>query len=179
MAAVAAAALLALSGSPASLVVTLSPRHVTRATTATLSPELAASLEERIDEASLATASDVARFALGVTGAWLRFGLGHRTSVAFSAAKREANCVEYAQLFAAVFNRAAKRKHLAARASVIRSDARVFGMTLPSPSLRDHDWVIVEPHAAGQTRLFVDPTFDDLGLGWDISRGVAGAVPAR
>lgn len=119
------------------------------------------------------------RFALDATGRRLHFGLGHRTSLAFDETEREGNCIEYAHLFGTVFERAAARVHLDARAFVVHSDdARVVGGKLGLPGFGDHDWsLVVVRTAAGERRLFVDPTLYDAGLGWDIAGSVRGDVP--
>ena len=111
-----------------------------------------------------------------MTGTNLHFGLEHKTTLRFGRKEREGNCVEYAHLFATVFNRAAGRKQVAARAYVVRSDARVLGVTLPGRGLSDHDWVLVVPTSARPEKLFIDPTLHDFGLDWDISRSVSGEV---
>ena len=96
----------------------------------------------------------------------------HRTSATFDVAEREGNCIEYAELFAAIFNR--ERGSIDARAWVVHSaEARVLGQRLDDPKYRDHDWALV---VAGERRLFVDPTLFDEGFGWDISRAVIGPV---
>jgi len=140
-------------------------------------------LERRID-ADLAaakprSAQEALRFALDAAGRRLHFGLGHKTSLSFDDGEREANCIEYSHLFAAAFDRAAARAHLDARAFVVHSDdARVAGEKLAAPGLGDHDWsLVVVRTAAGDQRLFVDPTLYDSGLGWDIAASVTGSVP--
>ena len=160
----------------AQLAVRFQAPHVTRAAAAALDDALSRSVETAIRDANAASVDELVRFALGVTGARLHFGLDHKTSLAFSSTEREGNCIEYAHLFASVFNRAAEKKKVGARAYVVHSDARVFGRALPGRGLADHDWVIVVPTAGTGRRLFVDPTFYDLGLDWNISRSVAGDV---
>jgi hypothetical protein len=124
-----------------------------------------------------------------VTDESLFFGLDHRTTLTFTVGEREGNCIEYAHLFAHVFNQAAKRAGLRATASVIHSaDARVLGQKLPFRGFEDHDWVLIEDRssstpspAAGSSRearrlLYVDPALNDAWLGWDISSIVHGPV---
>lgn len=147
--------------------------HVARAPRAVLSPALAARLD------SIAKPHDVdatVKLALDATATQLHFGLQHRTSTAFDVAEREGNCIEYAELFAAIFNR--ERGSLEARAYAVHSaEARVLGQRLADPKYRDHDWALVVVRgSAGERRLFVDPTLYDEGLGWDISRAVIGPV---
>jgi len=81
-----------------------------------LSPALAA----RVD--ALAKPRDVdglVKSALDATGAQLHFGLQHRTSTSFDVGEREGNCIEYAELFAAIFNR--EKGGLDARVYVVHS----------------------------------------------------------
>lgn len=160
----------------ADMLVRFQAPHVTRTPAATLDDELSRSVDVAINGANVASVDDLVRFSLGVTGARLHFGLEHKTSLEFGVKEREGNCIEYAHLFATVFNRAAERKRVTARAFVVHSDARVLGRRLPGRGLGDHDWVIVVPTAGKGQRLFVDPTFYDFGLDWDISRSVSGEV---
>jgi hypothetical protein len=171
-------ALLGTRLSSAELPVTFQSPHLARAAAARLDADYARSLDTQIKEATIGSVAELVRFSLRVTGSDLHFGLEHRTTLTFGTMEREGNCVEYAHLFATVFNRAAERKQIAARAYVVRSDARVLGMTVPGRGLGDHDWVLVVPTPAREQRLFVDPTFYDLGLDWDISRQVTGTVRA-
>jgi hypothetical protein len=142
-------------------------------------------LERRIaadlDAVNPRTVDDALRFALDATARRLRFGLRHRTSLSFALTpeEREGNCIEYAHMFAAVFERASARAHVDARAFVVHSDdARVAGEKLGAPGLGDHDWsLVVVRTATGTRRLFVDPTLYDAGLGWDIAASVSGDVP--
>jgi len=156
--------------------VTFQAPHSARAAAATLEGDLARSIDKRLEEADVTSVDQLLRLSLDITGADLHFGLDHKTTLRFGIKEREGNCVEYAHLFATVFNRGAERKHLAARAYVVRSDARVLGKRLSSPAFVDHDWVLIVPSVAGAKRLFVDPTLHDLGLDWDITRSVSGDV---
>lgn len=159
------------------LVLTFGPPHHVKRPAASIDAAVLSTLDARIDAAHLATAADVLRFALDATAARLHFGLAHRTSLAFGP-EREGNCIEYAHLFAAVFERARARAHVDARAFVVHSDdARVLGERLGAPGLDDHDWALVVVRgAAGETKLYVDPTLYDAGLGWDIAGSVTGEV---
>lgn len=150
--------------------------HVARAPRAALSGVLAARLDARAASAKPKGADAVLRFALDATAAQLHFGLRHRTSTSFDVAEREGNCIEYAELFAAIFNR--EKGSTNARAYAVHSaDARVLGVRLADPAYRDHDWALVVVHGPnGERRLFVNPTLYDAGLGWDISRSVTGDV---
>jgi hypothetical protein len=162
--------------SRADLAVTFHAPHVARVAGATLEKDFSRSVDLQIKEARIGSVDELLHFALDVTGADLHFGLAHKTTLEFGSKEREGNCIEYAHLFATVFNRAAERKHVAARAFVVHSDARVLGKKLAVRGLDDHDWVLVVPSAAGAQRLFVDPTFHDFGLGWDIAGSVSGDV---
>jgi hypothetical protein len=156
--------------------VTFESPHRARVAAATLDDDFARSVDKRLDEAEVTSVDALVRLSLDIAGADLRFGLDHATTLRFGSKEREGNCVEYAHLFATVFNRGAVKKRLVARAYVVRSDARVLGQRLSSPAFVDHDWVLIVPNVAGAKRSFVDPTFYDLGLGWDITRSIAGDV---
>jgi hypothetical protein len=162
--------------SGAELLVTFQAPHIARASAATLTPELSGAIDARIDDAQIGSLDQLLHVSLDVTGADLHFGLAHRTTLRFGTKEREGNCIEYAHLFALVFNRGAEKRHVAARAYVVHSDARVLGKKLAMRGLGDHEWVLVVPSDPVAPRRFVDPTFHDLGLGWDIARSVLGAV---
>lgn len=70
--------------------------------------------------------------------------------------------------------RLAARRHVAARAWPVRSQARLFGARVPMRGWTDHDWVLVV--ARDGHRWYVDPTLDDTGLGWDVTSNVRGTV---
>jgi hypothetical protein len=158
----------------AQIVVELLPPHVARAPAATLSTDLVTAVDSGAANAGARTAEDLVPFALAVTSRELHFGLKHRTRLAFDGVEREGNCVEYAELFASVFNR--ERGRIDARAWVVRSDATLLGQRVRDPAWRDHDWVLVVARSPNGDvrRLFVDPTLYDLGLGWDVSGAVRG-----
>jgi hypothetical protein len=162
----------------ADLVVTFEAPHVARAPAAALDAEYARAIDARIREAKVASLEELIQLSLDVSGAGLRFGLGHKTTLTFGTREREGNCIEYAHLFASVFNRGAERRHISARAYVIHSDARVLGQKLPMHGLDDHDWVLVVPTDPKAKRLFIDPTLHDIGLDWNIARSVSGDVRA-
>lgn len=155
--------------------VTFSAPHAARASAATLAPALERALEQAPAPKDAKSALDAA---LAFTASRLHFGLAHATSLAFDAQEREGNCVEYAHLFALAFDRLASRAHLTARAWVVHSaDARLAGVVLPGRGMGEHDWaLVVEPTPTGEVRRFVDPTFHDMGLPWDIAASVHGAV---
>lgn len=158
------------------LPVTFHAPHTSRASAASLDEPLARSIDARVRDAHLTTTEDVLQFGLAATARELHFGLAHRTTLRFGTTDREANCIEYAHLFVAIFNRAAAKKHVAARAWVVHSEARVLGQKLPMHGLDDHDWVLIVPVDGKEKRRFVDPTFYDLGLDWDATSRVVGAV---
>jgi len=108
---------------------------------------------------------------LAHTGPRLNFGLSHKTRLNFDEMPREANCVEYSQLFAALFNRGAKQRKLHARAYVINSRARMFGFTIPLNDFHDHDWVWVTERRSSRN-WSIDPALHDAYLGWDIASQV-------
>jgi hypothetical protein len=158
-------------------VVTFETPHAVRAPSASLEPAMAKALDALATQAKLATVDELIGFSLRATGKALHFGLAHKTDLAFDGKEREGNCVEYAELFATVFNR--ERGSIDARAWVVRSDARFLGQTMSQPALKDHDWVLLVVRTpTGAKRLYVDATLDDIGLGWDISRAVHGEVRA-
>jgi hypothetical protein len=150
--------------------------HAARAPTASLSPDLIASVDSAAAKAAARTPADLVTFALAVTSRQLHFGLKHQTRLAFDGVEREGNSVEYAELFAALFNR--ERGRIDARAWVVRSDATLLGQRMADPAWRDHDWVLVVARSpdGNNHRLFVDPTLYDFGLGWDISAAVQGTA---
>lgn len=159
----------------ATLLVTLVTPHAARAPAATLSASFGKDLDARASAASLDSVDALSSFALRETTSELHFGLSHRTSLAFDGAEREGNCVEYAELFASIFNR--ERRGIDARAWVVRSDARLFGEPMRDPAFRDHDWVLVVVRTPkGVEKRYIDPTFYDMGLGADVSGAVRGEV---
>ena len=158
------------------LPVTFHAPHAARASGASPDEPLSRSIDTRIKDATIGSTDELLRFGLEATARDLHFGLGHATSLRFGTAEREANCIEYAHLYVAIFNRAAAKKHIAARAWVVHSEARVLGEKLPLRGLDDHDWVLVVPSEPKEPRRFVDPTFYDFGLSWDIAANVSGAV---
>lgn len=164
------AALLAAGTASAAWVgLSLVPHHLRSRPAATLSPALAAEAARELDGA--ATADEAVRAALRVTGRHLHFGLSHRGTNRFDVAEREAHCVEYAHLAGALLARWSRSHGDTLRVTVVRSQARLFGMRVPMRGWSDHDWVLVEQ---GARRWYVDPTLDDMGLGWDLAGQVEG-----
>lgn len=104
----------------------LVPAHDVRRAVAQPDATLTAREDQEIAGVA-ATVPGILDATLRVTGGALHFGLNHRTSLRFTSVEREGNCVEYAQLFATLFNRAAHAKGMAARAWPVRSQARFFG----------------------------------------------------
>jgi hypothetical protein len=154
---------------------TLLPPHAVRRPAALLDPDLARHIDDGLTGSRIDATEDALAFALAQTGGALHFGLDHPTRLAFGLGDREGNCIEYAHLFAAIFNRAAGTRGLPARAHVVHSArARLFGLTLPMRGFADHDWVLV---SGGGAPLHVDPAFDDVWLGWDIGRNVVSPPP--
>lgn len=153
--------------------------HVVRAPAAMLDADVTREVDAAIDAAAPATPDELVTFALKATGARLHFGLGHQSRLAFTRDEREGNCIEYAHLFAAIANRAAARKGVGARAWVVHSDARVLGQKLAGRGMADHDWVLVVPSAREAARFYVDPSFYDAGLPWNIAGSVTGDVRVR
>lgn len=152
--------------------------HTVRSPSASLSGELAASVDERAAREPPADTGAAIAQALDVTGSTLRFGLGHPTSLSFVAA-REGNCTEYAHLFATVFERIARQAKLDARAHVVRTlRPRVFGLPVPLRGFEDHDWVLIADRR-GRPVAYVDPTLHDALLGSDVGRNVEAPVLVR
>lgn len=155
--------------------VTLVPPHRAMRLTAQPDAALRAAVEREVTASPPRDVDAAIELAVRLTTEHLHFGLRHhRTSARFGVAEREAHCVEYAQLFAWAFNTTARVAHLTARATPYRSDARVFGLRVPDPALADHDWVRV---VDGARRWYVDPTFADMGLGWNIADRFPAAAP--
>lgn len=150
--------------------------HVAQVSLARLDAPLDAAVRFQIEATKPQTVEEALKFALGMTGQQLRFGLGHPTKYAFGAEPRSGNCIEYAHLFVRIFDMAATRGKINAKAQVVHSSrAEVFGYALPFPGLRDHDWVVIVDKV-DKRQWFVDPSFDDAGLGWDLKTNVVGDV---
>jgi hypothetical protein len=155
------------------------PPHRASRSRAVLEPKLAA----RLRDVSGAAPREVSALIQGVleqTGRLLYFGLDHAISFRFGEGEREGHCVEYSHLFARLFDDGARARGLRAQAFPVHSDrARLFGMRVPRRGFDDHDWVlVVERDTRGResARHFVDPTFYDMGLSWNIEPNVRGRV---
>jgi hypothetical protein len=152
--------------------ISLLPPHVARRSSATVSPKLLAEIDAAAP--AVATVADARAVALRITGAHLHFGLSHPTTLAFDVGERERNCIEYAHLFARVFDQLASKAGISARAYAVHSTkARVFGIKVPLRGFEDHDWALID---GGATRIYVDASFYDAGMGWDLASNVVGTV---
>jgi len=156
----------------------LLPPHTAKRSGAVLDKALDRAVDASIAKAEIDSVESAMDIALSASDRILHFGLQHPTSLSFAAAEREGNCIEYAHLFARVFDRAAARAKLDARAWVVHSGkAVVLGHKLPFKGFEDHDWVLIQEGSGdGAKRWYVDPTMHDAGLGWDISGAVQGTV---
>lgn len=154
--------------------------HTVKRSTAALDKPLERAVDTALEKTPITTVEEAMDFALSASDKLLHFGLGHPTSMSFTPAAREANCIEYAHLFARVFDKAAEKGGLGARAFAVHSDkARVFGRAIPMKGWDDHDWVLIQEGKGDDARRwFVDPSMHDAGLGWDISANVKGPVSA-
>jgi hypothetical protein len=152
--------------------------HTAKKSAATLDKSLDRAVEASLAKASIDSVESAMDFTLAATDKLLRFGLEHQTSMTFPAAEREGNCIEYAHLFARVFERAAARGKINARAYVVHSaKAQLLGHKVPFRGFDDHDWVLIQEGSGDEARRwYVDPTMHDAGLGWDISANVRGTV---
>lgn len=164
-----------------------SPPHAASAPAARLDKDLTAQVDAALGRADIADVNGTIEAALAVTDESLSFGLDHKTSLVFSPGTREGNCIEYAHLFAHVFNRAAQSSGLNATAYVVHSaNARLLGFKIPARGYQDHDFAFIEDRtgtalAKCTTRAacrywYVDPTLHDAWLGWDINSIVKGTV---
>lgn len=157
----------------------LSAPHLVQRPRGTLDDALRGAIDASLDKSPPTSVDEARDFALSVTDRMLHFGLEHPTSLAFTTEPREGNCIEYAQLFARVFDRAAAKSKLKARAYAIHSErARLFGQKVPLRGFDDHDWVVIDDRSGpgDGRRLYVDPTMHDAGLGWDIAPAVVGEI---
>lgn len=154
--------------------------HVVKRGAAVLDKPLDRAVDTALGKTEIKTVQEAMDFALSASDKLLHFGLEHPTSMSFSATEREGNCIEYANLFARVFDKAAQKGGLTARAySVHSAKVRVFGRALPMRGWGDHDWVLIQDGTGDDAqRWYVDPTLHDAGLGWDISANVRGPVSA-
>src|SRR4051812_17719539 len=154
------------------------PPHAAKRSAAVLDDGLGKAVDAGLARTEITSVEGAMDFSLSVSDKLFHFGLEHPTSLAFVAAEREGNCIEYAHLFAKVFDKAAARGGLAARAYVVHSArAQVFGRAVPMRGWEDHDWVLIQEGTGEEARRwFVDPTLHDFGLGWDISPNVRGPI---
>ncbi|MFT3773385.1 MAG: hypothetical protein QM820_49025 [Minicystis sp.] len=152
--------------------------HVVKRSAAVLDKPLDRAIDTALAKTEIHSVEEAMDFALSASDKLLRFGLEHPTSMSFSASEREGNCIEYANFFAKVFDKAAAKAGIEARAYAVHSaKARVFGHAVPLRGWDDHDWVLIQEGSGDDARRwFVDPTMHDAGLGWDISSNVRGPV---
>jgi len=156
----------------------LLPPHTVKRSTAVLDKPLERAIDGSLARATPDSVESAMDIALSASDRLLHFGLAHPTSLSFAAAEREGNCIEYANLFARVFDKAAARAKLDARAYVVHSaKAEVLGYKVPLPGWDNHDWVLIQQGTGEDAqRWYVDPTLHDAGLGWDIATNVKGTV---
>ena len=160
--------------------------HAVKRSAAVLDKPLERAVDVALAKTEIKTVEDAMDFALSASDKLLRFGLEHPTRMSFTAAEREGNCIEYANLFALVFDKAAAKGGLEARAYAVHSaKARLFGRAIPMRGWDDHDWALIQDGSGDEARRwYVDPTLHDAWLGWDIAANVRGPVsveiePAR
>jgi len=180
---ISAALLLLATGAAAALPrfgIELHSPHAAQRSAAKLDAQLTRAVEAGLDRASITSVEQARDFALAVTDKLLHFGVEHATRMSFDTSEREANCIEYAHLFARVFDMAAAHAKLPAKAYTVHSDkARVFGWKVPMRGWDEHDWALIEDRSVGTgeaRRLYIDPTLHDAGLGWDVSANVRGEI---
>jgi hypothetical protein len=156
----------------------LLPPHTAKRSAAVLEKPLERAVDASLAKAQLDSVQAAMDFSLSASDKLLHFGLEHPQSLSFTAAEREGNCIEYAHLFARIFDKAAAVAKLDARAWVVHSaKAEVLGRKLPFRGWGDHDWVLIREGSGDDAKLwYVDPTMHDAGLGWDISANVRGTV---
>jgi hypothetical protein len=154
------------------------PPHTAKRSSAVLDKALERAVDASLAKTSIESVEGAMDFALSASDRLLHFGLSHPTSLSFAAAEREGNCIEYAHLFARVFEKAAAKGKLDVRVYVVHSGkAELLGRTVPVRGWEDHDWVLLQQGTGEDARRwYVDPTLHDFGLGWDISANVQGAV---
>lgn len=167
--------LLLVAAAAARATFTLIPPHAASPPSAVLSAEKRSQIDGALEIDRPLDRDQAIEFALDFTGQSLSFSPGHATSLEFGAAPRKANGTEYAALFVAVFNVAARKAGSTARAWRVHSDVRVFDKRIPMPLLADHDWVLVRDPADG-ARIYLDPLLSDLWLGATLSRNVKGGA---
>lgn len=161
-------------GASARTLLELSPQHVVANPKAKLDPTLRKEVLDGMKGRAFAGGNDVVAYALEVTGAHLHFGMAHKTSLAFTTAEREANCVEYAHLFGEVAELVAKEAKVDLKIRVVRSRATLAGQRIPLKGWDTHDWVLVK---SGDETRFLDPSFDDAGLGVELTRVIDAPKP--
>lgn len=150
--------------------------HNTRSPLADLTHDLQVAIQKSTDGKTPGDMRSVIELSSQVVGRFLHYGQTHTTRLRFDAQPREGNSIEYATLFASVFNQLARWAKLEAHAAVVHSDqALVFGRSLPFRGMGYHEWVLVEQKDGA--RWFVDPLLADYHLGWNLEGNVEGDVP--
>jgi hypothetical protein len=95
---------------------------------AALDGELARLVRTRAGEGGARSVDDAIRGALEITSPALFFGLRHKTRLDFDGVAREGNCIEYAHLFARIFN----DRRSDVRAKAVRTPGR-WAFRCPGP----------------------------------------------
>jgi hypothetical protein len=149
------------------------PPHVLLPVPAPLGAPEQRSLDSTLEKENPRDREQVIDFALSFTGRNLFFGMGHSSGFEFpDGSPRAASSVDYTYLFVLVFDAAARRANLPARAYRVRTlDARLFGLEITVGGLGDHDWALIVDPSDG-ARFYEDPTFSDVYLGANIERNV-------
>lgn len=151
-------------------------RHNARSPLADLSHDLQIAIQKSTDGKTPGDMRSVIELSNQVTGRFLHYGQAHTTRLRFDVQPREGNSIEYATLFASIFNQLARWAKLDAHAAIVHSEqALVFGSALPFRGAGYHEWVLVEQKDGG--RWFVDPLLADYRLGWNLEGNVEGDVP--
>lgn len=161
------------------LLLQLLPPHRAEPSRASLDSAFSGSIHQALQEKTPQNADEALRFALSKTGEHLHFGLHHKTQFSFSQTEREANCIEYAHLFAKIYAMAAKAAGISFRVYAVHSaHANIMGARVPMPGWQDHDWVLIElsPGTPEAKRLYIDPTLHDAGLNYNLQGSVKGTV---
>jgi hypothetical protein len=155
----------------------LDPPHKLQRSQARLEASLKAQLTADLRTAPVpATVEGAIRYAVDATGKALHVAPSHKTSMYFGTAERAGNCVEYAHLFAAVFDLTAHALGVQAMAFTVHSKrARPVAKKQPLRAWKDHDWTLVSDKTG--KRWFVDAALADAGGPWDIAEDVGGDVP--
>lgn len=158
------------------LLVRLVPAHQASKPAAKWAEPLLGEVDEHLEAAPPIDVPAAVSFALARTASHLHFGQKHTQSLRFDGREREGHWVEYAHLFAALFEKASRAGKLDAHAFVVRSEIKVLGVTLPLQAWQTHDWVlVVEKVGEDDVRYhYIDPTLQDVYLDPNVERIVEG-----